>query len=92
MFGPTEFTGEIRNLGSGVGAVGDEGGLTKGHNPVLIPEEIEKFGIQGGFEMFDFQGVIFVGVYTEIFNFRKGDGLVFGSGGVGWSVALSLRI
>lgn len=51
---------EVEHLLGGVVAVGEEWGLGEGGHPVLVPEEVEKVGVQGGFEVRDLEGVVSV--------------------------------
>lgn len=70
---------EVEHLLGGVVAVGEEGRLGEGGHPVLVPEEVEEVGVQGGLEVRDLEGVVSVvriggqgaGNASEWFRVRK---------------------
>jgi hypothetical protein len=75
----------------GGGGYDVERGLRERCHPVLIPEEVENLFVEGGFKVRYVKGVILICVDAKVFDFIKGDGLVFVRFGIGGDVLLWVR-
>lgn len=66
---------EVEHLLCRVVAVGKEGALRQGRNPVFIPEEIEEVGVEGGFEVRDFERVVPEELLVSLRQNQRSEGL-----------------
>ena len=68
---------QFEELKEGRRTNGDEWRLRECHDPILVPKQIEQLGIGRRFEVRDFEGIIRIGVNSEIFNLVERDRLIF---------------
>jgi len=73
------------------GGYNDEGGLGQCCDPVFVPEEVEDFRVESGFEVGDVEGVVLICMDAKVFYFIEWDGLVFGGFGVRGDIFLRIR-
>ena len=71
-----DLLAQIEHLLASVIAGCEEGTLADGRDPVLVPQEGEKFCVEGGFEMGDFERVVLGSVGAKVFDLIEWDALV----------------
>lgn len=74
----------------GSGTHRDERALAEGHDPVLVPQEVEELGVVRALEVRHLERVVGVGVHAKVFDLVDRDRLVLGRGRVRRRVALLL--